>query len=473
MSAATTARPNDGLHAALARFCHRRLQPRRIRGVCATVLIAVAALVGVSLGTKHRGQSLLGPAVGADFAAFYTTGVLLDEGRPDRIYDFWSQHQRLHELFPGTFAKDESLPFAYPPYFTLPLAALARLPYPAALLCWTLASLALFTAGLALLLRAAPESLAKERVTILLLLLAFEPVVVETLIGGQSSALGFFCLALAVFLTRTARPFAAGLALSVCLYKPTLLVLIGPMLLVSRQFRALAGFATGAAALAALSLLALGFGTCRAWVRMLTGFAQHAGAHTPFFRTWKYVDAGAFVHLLFPGIHSTVTAVVVIVPGMFLLRFWWRNRANPSILWAATLTWTLLINLYVPIYDAAIIAIPAILTADAVYRSSNRLPRTFKAILIFLWLTPWLSQQLAQAVGFQPFSLVLAALGVYQLRLSAHPTSLGLATSIAIIRPFALVEPVEPQAANHLEGSFPRRAGPVLGRDGDPYLRAG
>ena len=37
-------------------------------------------------------------------------------------------------------------------------------------------------------------------------------------------------------------------------------------------------------------------------------------------------------------------------------------------------------------------------------------------LLLLLWLTPWFSQHVALASGLQPYTLVLAAFGIYQIR---------------------------------------------------------
>src|SRR3954471_5108009 len=115
----------------------RRLRPRWVRGACAVVILVCTALFAVSFFTAHRGRTVFGPAPGADFAAFYTAGVMLEGGAGGGVYDFWGHYRQLPGLFPALPA-DEALPFAYPPFFGAVFRPLARLPYPMAFGMWTL-----------------------------------------------------------------------------------------------------------------------------------------------------------------------------------------------------------------------------------------------------------------------------------------------------------------------------------------------
>src|SRR5437763_12599852 len=104
-----------------------------------------------------------------------------------------------------------------------------------------------------LTLNTLPSLPSADRSLILLLALAFEPFIMECWLGGQLSAFGFFCVALALRLDLAGRPFRSGLVLGLCFYKPTLLVLLLPMLVVGRRFRTLAGMAATGLALLGVS----------------------------------------------------------------------------------------------------------------------------------------------------------------------------------------------------------------------------
>ena len=105
----------------------------------------------------------------------------------------------------------------------------------------------------------------------------------------------------------------------------------------------------------------------------------------------------------------------------------WRayGRSNPdqkTLLWATVLTWTLVLNIYVGAYDATLATIAALMTADVLVRRTGQIAGAlgagFREVLALLYLVPWISQHVARSTQFQPFTLVLIAFGVYQLRLT-------------------------------------------------------
>ena len=80
-----------------------------------------------------------------------------------------------------------------------------------------------------------------DKKTAFLLALAFEPFLIETLVGGQISSIGFLCLRLAIYQEQHGKQFLSGLFVSLRLYKPTILVVLLPMLVFSRRGRILGG----------------------------------------------------------------------------------------------------------------------------------------------------------------------------------------------------------------------------------------
>ena len=88
---------------------------------------------------------------------------------------------------------------------------------------------------------------------------------------------------------------------------------------------------------------------------------------------------------------------------------------------------TTIINLHFGIYDTVILVLPILLTADVLYRNSQihkstQLTHGFKALLLSIYILPWISQHVARITGFQLFSLAIAIMGSYQILL-AHTYS--------------------------------------------------
>jgi hypothetical protein len=110
---------------------------------------------------------------------------------------------------------------------------------------------------------------------------------------------------------------------------------------------------------------------------------------------------------------------------LFLVRTWWiaerENKCDRSLVWAITITWTLVLNIYLGIYDSSLIVLSALLTTDILYRRADAhepaLTTTYRNLLLLLYVVPWFTEIVAQVTGIQLYTLVLAAFGIYQIRL--------------------------------------------------------
>jgi hypothetical protein len=400
---------------------------RRARFVSASVLVMCLALLTVSFATADRGRTAFGPPLGADYAGFYSAATLLNTRPSGRLYDFALQDSVYHSLFPEDPAR---LPYLHPPFVAQSMRPLAPLPFAWSFGVWLFVSCALYLAGLGLILGALRRLPRIDSSFIVLLAVSFEPFVMECWAGGQLSAFGFFSLALSFYLFDTDREVGAGMALGLCLYKPTLLVLILPMLILARRWRVVAGFALSGIGLTGLSVASVGWPACYDYLGLLTNFARaKGGGEALALPLSKYVDICSFTQLLFQvpsAIANALLALSLLVPLGLLAATWWRmdtaddsGRVGRRVLWASTLTWTLIANVYVGVYDSILVVQAALLTADATYRPGIGVDRfggpVFPALLTLLYVSPWVSQHLARAVGFQPYVLVLLGFAAYQL----------------------------------------------------------
>ena len=379
----------------------------------------------MSFATSVRGRTIFGTYLGSDFGAFYIAGKIFNTHSPDRIYDAELHHQLYQEEFPDA-PPDSHLPYVNAPFFILPFTVLARLPYSWAYLSWVVLSLALYLAGFAIICKRLDSIPRDAQLIALLLALSFMPFLVECLAGGQTSAVGFFCLALAVSSEQRGRHVLSGLAISLCAYKPTLLLLVVPMLVITRRYKTLLGFVVGCGLLAFISLLVVGRQGCVGYINTLLYFTNASASAASGLRSWKYVDINSFFRLLlgqYPFLRWTMTAAAFLLVLPFLFRLWWQSdlkrREEQSLVWALALTWTLVLNLYVGIYDSTLVVLSVLLATDVLYRRVDHhqmwLPATYKFILLLLYVVPWITQPIARLTGFQPYTLTLALLGSWQL----------------------------------------------------------
>jgi len=100
-----------------------------------------------------------------------------------------------------------------------------------------------------------------------------------------------------------------------------------------------------------------------------------------------------------------------------------------------TLTWTLILNLYVPQYDTILVITSIIITARALKKFNSRV---FVAIIVGLVISSYVTQVLAEATGVQALSILLIALGAMQMRLCFSNISNGARLIELVDKPFSI-----------------------------------
>ena len=354
---------------------------KRIRAVCLTVIVVnFFLLLSPFFTSDHRFMG--GDYLGGDFAAFYYAGDDLNHGT--RLYQ-----PRAFQEVTAKGRPNEALPFLNTPFFGLLFQPLALLPYPAAYAVWMLIALAGYIFGFQLLWTVSRLP-TDQKIDALLLVLAFAPFQRYTLGAGQQAWFGFFWLALTVNLESRQKDFLAGLSLSVCLYKPTLLLLILPALLLRGRFRLLCGFAVGALGLALISTLTVGTEGCMDYLNLMFSAVADKTSRLPSFPLWKYVDIVSFFTQL---LRRTWGILLFLVAWAAVLTR--RPKINESI------AWSLPINLYTPLYDVTLAVIPALV----MWRNTSRQKLTYAALFVL----PWFSEMVARKTGVQLMFFALVA----------------------------------------------------------------
>ena len=392
---------------------------KEARAIGMMALAVGAILCALSLAYGFREETFMGRPLGSDFVEFYAAGKLVNEGRAAQMYDLATIVGLEHRTLP-TMATTQMLVFGNAPYVTLLFSPLARLPYAWAYCVWLAISMGLFTAALVILFRATLP--AGSFWTAFLMALSSPMFLLETWIGGQISVLAFFAVALLVRCLRDRRWFLAGVSLSLAAYKPSLLAVPAAMLVVGACWQTLAGLIAGSAVWGALSVATAGVEGMSRWVATL-GFFRALVANGVIRRV-KYVDFNSFFAMLAGGntiarAAANVCATAAIAGALFLLaRAWWksRNEQDRGLLWAATIALTLVVNVYVPVYDTIILIAALALTAQALDASSNEdRRRQFKLWLVALYLAPWVTQSFAEFARVQILTILLAGFGAWAL----------------------------------------------------------
>jgi hypothetical protein len=383
------------------------------------------ALFAPALYMAVQGQNRIGkPIPDVDFVGFYAMGRILNEYPAAGLYDAGLQIRIRTEVHPLSSGSYNSVP--YPPFVGMLFQPLARLPFATAYLLWLSISLALYTAALVMVsARLFPGDLLRLSL-ILCLALSFFPFAIETLVNGQLSTIGFFTLALAFLLEDSERSFLSGLTLSLCVYKPTLLLWLIPMLFVGRRFKLLIGVFTGALALSLFTTVVAGTRFWPGYLGLLFRFARTSiGVRAVSnLNLSKYVDLVAFSSLLPHGRSWPALSILfgcALWAAFSLVRAWWNTvgAGTPAnrLAWAATLTWTLLLNVYVPIYDTILVVLSVLITAGVLKDAPQEpLRRVLSLLWAVIFVASWVTVGFAGTWHIQIITVLLAALGVVQLR---------------------------------------------------------
>jgi len=369
---------------------------RRVAIICGalTLLVLVALFV-----TAHGTLDIFGRPLGTDFSNVWTAGrMTLDGAAPDAWN--WSRHYAVQQAVHHS----QSVPayyWHYPPPFLLIAALLALMPYLLALLVWQGVTLA---GALFVLRRIVPDRRA-------LLIGVTAPVVFVCVGHGHN---GFLTAALlgGALLLFDRRPVVAGLMLGCLIYKPQFAVLIPPLLLVTLNWRALAGAMLSAGALISATLGLWGWPVWQAFIDSL-----------PLTRT-KIVEAGAtgwekiqspfaMIRTWGGSVPAAYAFQAVAAVGSIGLALWLARRAAPSLRNAAVLAAAILSTPYVLDYDYVVLGFgAAFLVADGLERGFLSWE---KSLLALVWAGPLFARQIAALIYFplgQITAVIVLALAV-------------------------------------------------------------
>ena len=227
-------------------------------------VLRIAAISGLGTLTvltwlfafSHGTLDPLGRPLGTDFSDVWSAGKMALEGRAADAWN-WSQHYAVQQAVHHK-ADVDFYGWHYPPPFLLIAAALATMPYVPALIVWQLATLAPFTWMM--------TRLVPLRETVLLTLAA--PVTMVCLTHGHNGFLTALLLSGGLMLIDK-RPFAAGLLFGCLIYKPQFALILPPLLLATRNWRAIGGTIVSAGLLVALTLAIWGWPVWQAFLDSL------------------------------------------------------------------------------------------------------------------------------------------------------------------------------------------------------------
>ena len=394
-------------------------------------LVVGLVLCALSLYFGFHGRTFLGRPMGNDFVQFYAAGLVFNQHQPTLVYDTPYFVRLEHEVLPE-MASNEALPFAYPPVVAQLFRPLALLTYRWAFCAWLVFSLGVYASGVWLLFR--DRHCASYRRTAFLLSLSAPAFMLETWMGGQLSVIAFFIVVVFIYCLEHRWLALAGLALGFATYKPSLMAIPAAVMILGGCWRMLMGLGGSAALMVLASIATAGVNGFWLWILRLRAFGSLATSNASILPRTKYVDLNSFFAILLGGNLVARVIAAAAISGAFaiLAWFWWRLRHEQLIetqrhLWTATLTWTLIINIYVAVYDAILVVPAAALVARSLVSGSKQNRAELQLWLTLLWLAPWLTQPCANYLRLQILTIVLAGFGYWALTQARAIPASGIA----------------------------------------------
>jgi alpha-1,2-mannosyltransferase len=344
---------------------------------------------GVSASLGPGNLDLNGQVIGTDHSAFHTAAILIGEGRGDALFDYPGLpvfSARQEELV----GKDGFLdPYRNPPLYALLYQSTSRLPYLASYAIWAIIGLFIIAGGMWLV---HASHIARS----LGWALSFFPTF-AAISFGQNTLLSFGVFALIYRAITKDRPFLAGLAAGLLLYKPQLLFGLGVWWLLDlRRFRAaFGGLAVTGLALATISWAFVPSETVE-WIRRLPDIAgydafEFYNLHNP--RGFGDLLTGSRQFGQWMGLTGMGLAVA------WLWRFRRRHGADDRIVFAAAVFATLWGSPHTMTYEWALAVLPAIILWNARPALRARWIQLFAVAWVVMFVSTPLSKGQLQLVG--------------------------------------------------------------------------
>jgi glycosyl transferase family 87 len=337
---------------------------KRVRGHATLLAVVVWTLYAANL--THPGlHDWFGQVKGADFVHEYVLGKIALERNEPLLYDYQGQLQLSRQVIPGL--EGESYLPIYGPQVSLLYAPFAMLPYLWATALWMFFSAAIYAACCYAVWRTTPN-LRGEGSTIAILSLAL-PAFFNLIAFGQNSTIALGAFVLAYLGLRGRKPFFAGMALGLLVYKPQLGIAAAILFVLTLEWRLILGGLVTAASQLGIARVYYGKICLLDYVHALRNLGQNARLLEP--KLFQMYSLRSFWQMLLPWPRVAfalylISALIVLV----LLYRTWRSPGPLSLQYAAFLVATVLVDPHLTSYDLIVLAPAFLLIGDWILGNS-------------------------------------------------------------------------------------------------------
>ncbi len=347
------------------RTAHLLVSWRLLRLAAPAYIALMLAVWGVLFylwfgGTNGRDRS--GVVLGPDFPAFYTGGLLVRQGSAQELYDL-EQQRALQHLFVSSKTLSA---YVNPPHYAFVAIPFSMLPYGAAFLVWSACMVSAFVASISLLRSILPALRGSSGSLLCALALLAAPVY-YALSAGQNTGLSLLLHSGILLALAQRRDGLAGLLIALGLFKPQLFVVLLPLLLLGKHWRALASFSIAALLLGGLTLWFWGWAAVHDWVAVLRSplYQSEEVRQASKMFSWQPLWLLVFGQGLLANMLGWTCAAAVFV-GLGWI--WWRGTGDVLLRYAITLLGMIVIGPHLPVYDLALLILPGLVLIDRLLR---------------------------------------------------------------------------------------------------------
>jgi hypothetical protein len=303
--------------------------------VGAAIALTLAVLLGWARAWVGSTQTERGGIEGvvrrADFRSQLTGALIIADGNGTRLYDLQAQDAAQNRVLAPYFTVgDMLLPYNHLPFEAMLVAPFLVLgvSYPAIFGLWTL--LTALAVGLSMWLMNRALPMRQPALLVFLLAACSYGPLIRSFILGQNSPLVLLGLCGTYAALRLGHPAWAGAALCLAALKPQVLPIVLLLLVLQREWRALATFAGGFAGLCVLAMPVLGVDWPLQYGRLLLGVASwsNTGAIDPgIMHNWRGFATNLFGGWA-PGLVTPAFLLLSLASAGLLIWVWWRTRGT-------------------------------------------------------------------------------------------------------------------------------------------------
>jgi len=336
------------------------LKPSRLR---AQAIILALCLWGVCI-VDFATPGLLdraGTIKFQDFLPLYVSAQMIARGHSNELYDQHATADAMLAVVPESTRV--RLPNLYGPQVGLFFVPLSRLSFPVAARLWVIASLLIYAGSLSCVWKSCP-ALRTRLGLVALCAIAFPPLF-HLLARGQITAVVLACFTAAFLAFRADRPWLAGFALGVLVFKPQFLVAIPIVLLLCRAWKTFTGLLLAAGLQLAFTSIYFGPTVMDAYFGTLWHISRVIGSVELSLAPIQMHSLRSFWSLLIPWPEIALT--LYLLSSMIVVSLAavvWKSSSPLTIRFSALTLAAVLVNPHLFVYDLLVLVPVLLLLVD-------------------------------------------------------------------------------------------------------------